>query len=399
MSILRNLRERSERAFLGTGYPSTRSVEAPQGKGNGVPDEDETTRLRDLLAPTTESAIIERGKNRPPSLSTGYRIEIKGRNPQKLLLPSGKLTEIAGATGHGKTLFLMNLLLNVSKLNPDRRFVLFTYEEDSDTIIGYLLNIYLSDLNLMNGGDWRSNRILIDEYLRGQGTENFNPKQVAEFIRRKDLFFRQYIETGRILIKYTESNSSELVRSIRFLSRPENNVGGVFIDYFQYINPDPDKRFPTRQEALKSICIELKDIATETKLPVVLACQFNQEVLSPTDVLLNKIGEAGDISRIGSECWGLWQMGKDIGRKLDGKDEKRVESLNQRSDRIFLEDPFLKGMFLRILKSRLVETGSEMMFKFRGLTGKIYPNDEGTGLDVDDWNKPLDLPDENVLPM
>lgn len=391
----------------GTGSPSTQSVEAPQRKGNQAPDEDEMTRLRSLLAPTTESAIIERGKNRPPSLSTGYRIEGNGRNPQKLLLPSGKLTEIAGATGHGKTLFLMNLLLNVAKMNPDRRFVLFTYEEDSDTIIGYLLNIYLSDLNLMRAGDWRSNRILIDEYLRGQGTENFNPTQVAEFVRRKDLFFRQYIETGRILIKYTESNSSELVRSIRFLSRPENNVGGVFIDYFQYINPDPDKRFPTRQEALKSICIELKDIATETQLPVVLACQFNQEVLAPTDVLLNKIGEAGDISRIGSECWGLWQMGKDIGRKLDNKDETKVEDLNRESQNIglnpktFENDPFLKGMYLRILKSRIVETGSEEMFKFRGLTGKIYPNDTEGDLSVEDWDRPdpsLNLSDDDDLP-
>ena len=381
-----------------TGSPSTRPVEAPQGKGNGVPDEDEMTRLRGLLAPTTESAIIERGKNRPPSLLTGYVIENQGRNPQKLLLPSGKLTEIAGATGHGKTLFLMNLLLNVSRLNPDRRFVILTYEEDDDTIIGYLLNIYLSDLNLMRGGDWRTNRILIDEYLKGRGTENFNPNSLPEFNRRKDLFFRQYIETGRILVKYVESDSSELVRSIRFLAKPENNVGGVFIDYFQYINPDPEKHFPTRQEALKNICIDLKAVANETQIPVVLACQFNQEVLSPTDVLLNKIGEAGDISRIGSECWGLWQMGKDIGRKIDrGKDEERVNELTRKSDLISLDDPFLKGMFVRVLKSRLVETGSEMMFRFRGLTGKIYPNDEGTGLSVEEWNKPdpsLDIPED-----
>ena len=386
----------------GMGSPSSRPVEVSQGKGNGVPDEDEMTRLRGLLAPTTETAIIERGKNRPPSLLTGYVIEGQGRNPQKLLLPSGKLTEIAGATGHGKTLLLMNLLLNVSRMNPERRFVLFTYEEDSDTIIGYLLNIYLSDLNLMRGGDWRTNRILIDEYLKGQGTGNFNPSSVPEFLRRKDLFFRQYIETGRILVKYVESDSSELCRSIRYLSDPRNNIGGIFIDYFQYINPDPSKKFPTRQEALKNICIELKDIATETKLPVVLACQFNQEVLAPTDVLLNKIGEAGDISRIGSECWGLWQMGKDIGRKLDNRDEQRSNELEQKSQLLGMNDPFLKGMFVRVLKSRLVETGSEMLFSFRGLTGKIYPNDKETGLSVEDWNRPdpsLNLPDDDDLPL
>ena len=383
------------------GSPSTLPVEAPQRTGNRAPDEDGRkereflNRARGLLVPTSEKAIIERGKNRPPALLTGYVIEKQGRNPQKLLLPSGKLTEIAGATGHGKTLLLMNLLLNVSRMNPDRRFVILTYEEDDDTIIGYLLNIYLSDLNLMKGGDWRTNRILIDEYLKGQGTKNFNQTSLPDSKRRKDLFFRQYIETGRILVKYVESDSSELCRSIEFLARPENNIGGVFIDYFQYINPDPEKRFPTRQEALKNICIDLKAVANKTQIPVVLACQFNQEVLSPTDVLLNKIGEAGDISRIGSECWGLWQMGKDIGRKLDNEDKKKVEDLKEESDLISAKsgDPFLKGMFVRVLKSRLVETGSEMMFKYRGLTGKIYPNDEETNLDVEDWNKPQPTPD------
>lgn len=382
-----------------TDSPSVQVVEAPQGG----PDEAETTRLRSLLAPTTESAIIERGKNRPPSLSTGYlAYDESKRRPRKMRLPSGKLTEIAGATGHGKTLLLLNLLLNIAKMNPDRRFVLFTYEENSDTILGYLLNIYLSDLNLMRAGDWRSNRDLIEEYLTGQGTGNFNPSSVPDFLRRKDLFFRQYIETGRILVNYVESDSSELCRSIEFLSAPENNIGGVFVDYFQYINPDPKKKFPTRQEALKSICIELKDIANRTSLPVVLACQFNQEVLAPTDVLLNKIGEAGDISRIGSECWGLWQMGKDIGREVKGKDLEKCDKLKQDSDLMTINDPFLKGMFVRVLKSRLTESGSEIMFEFRGLTGKIYPNDpELKEALVEDWNRPdPSLPiDDDDLPM
>ena len=395
----------------GWGSPSTRPVRTSQTGGNQLSEEEEMNRLRDRLTPTTETAIRERGKTRPQALSTGYRIEVPGKNPQRLLLPSGKLTEIAGGTGHGKTLFLMNLILNVAKLNPDRRFLLFTYEEDSDTILGYLLNIYLSNLNLMRDGDWRTNRILIDEYFKGLGTGNFNPASVGEFLRRKNLFFKTYIETGRILVKYVESDSSELCRSIEFLAKPENNIGGVFIDYFQYINPSQvdrkgvPQRFPTRQEALKSICIELKDIATETQLPVVLACQFNQEVQSPTDVLLNKIGEAGDISRIGSECWGLWNMRKPIGRKLDKKsDEDRVQILTQKSELMGMTDSFLSGMFLNVLKSRFVETGSEEMFKFRGLTGRIYPNDpELTDLSVEDWDRvpetPTLEPEDDDLPI
>ena len=386
-------RESLRTSSRGTEEPQIPVRETPQEETQGPQP---TTRrgpsqedLNRLLTPTTEAEVKQRESSLPEALPTGYQVKSEQGFRQKLLLLSGKLTTIAGATGHGKTLLLMNLLLNVSRLRPDKRFVLFTYEENEDTIIEYLLNIYLNDLNLMRSGDWRSNRILIKEYFSGQGTGNFGKDSVVPFELRKNLFFRKYIETGRILIKYIDSDSTELCSYIDFLSKPENNIGGVFVDYFQCINPDPHKKYPTRQEALKSICFELKDVANKTGLPVVLGCQFNQTVLSPTDVLLTNIGEAGDISRIVSECWGLWQMGKDIGRKVETREQARIESLELKSGQISLRDPFLKGMYLRVLKSRIVETGSEEMFDFRGLTGKIYPNDpdeEGKRLSVPDWD-------------
>jgi hypothetical protein len=137
----------------------------------------------------------------------------------------------------------------------------------------------------------------------------------------------------------------------------------------------------------------LKDIANETGLPVVLACQFNQEVLSPTDVKLTKIGEAGDISRIFAECWGLWQMGKDIGRELKKTDDDKVKKLQYLSDEINLRDKWEKGMYVRVLKSRFVETGADEMFRFRGLTGKIYSNDTNEKeINSEDWENTNDLP-------
>lgn len=355
------------------------------------------------LIPTSEKDIIRRESELPEALITGYSIPPENQNekPQKLCLQSGKLTEIAGATGHGKTLFLMNILLNVAKRYPQKKFILLTYEENSDTIIQYLLNIYLNDLNLIDKNKGGTNRTLLKEYFRTGKTDNISQYSQRDFHTRKDLFFKTYIETGRILIKYVESDSPTLCRGIKALHEvPE--IGGVFIDYFQYINPDPDKYFPTRQEALKSICIELKDIANQTGLPIVLACQFNQEVVSPTDVLLNKIGEAGDISRIGAECWGLWQMGKDIGRDIKSTSaQSKIEKLKLMVSNLAqdpdpncpygtITNPYIKGMYLRVLKSRTSETGSECMFKFRGLTGKIYPNDKDeTSIMDDDWNRTI----------
>lgn len=358
-----------------------------QNRGIKPQQKEETVSFDWLMSPTTEAELIERESKLPEALRTGYVVRnLDTNSTQRLLLTSGKLTGIAGATGHGKSLLLMNLLLNVAKLNPDKRFVLLTYEETSDTILEYLLNIYLSDLNLTKNGVDLSNRMRLKEYFRGdKDSSNFKPEILNEFEFRKRLFFSTYIENGRILVKYTSAHSTELCQMIEFLSH-QDNIGGVFVDYFQLINPNPSMRFPTRQEALKSICVELKDVANKTGLPVVLACQFNQEVLSPTDVQINRVGEAGDISRQVSELWGLWQMGKDIGRDLKKTDEEKVNRLTSDSQTMNLSDPFVKGMFVKVLKSRIVETGSEGLFKYRGLTGKIYPNDDNeTGLSVEDW--------------
>ena len=338
--------------------------------------------------------MIERESNLPDSLLSGYIVEDSQNNKQRLLIPSGKLTGIAGATGHGKSLFLLNTLLNIAKKYPNRRFVLFTYEENSDTIIQYLLNIYLRDLNLTisDPNVSTSNRIRLKEYFR-QDSSKMNRSVLNEFELRKNLFFKNYIENGRILIKYVDSDSSTLCQQIRFLSRPEYNIGGIFIDYFQCINPTEGRRFPSRQEALKSICFELKDIANETGFPVVLACQFNQEVLCPTDVQITRVGEAGDISRIVSELWGLWQMGKDIGRETKGTERAKNEELERKNEELKYRDPFLRGMYIKVLKSRFVETGSEQVLSFRGLTGKIYPNDEQEReILSEDWENSNDLP-------
>lgn len=355
------------------------------------------TEFPDLLSPTTEREMIERAKNLPETLVSGYKVKDSTNLTQQLLIPSGKLTGVAGPTGHGKSLILLNVLLNLAKRYPHKRFILFTYEENADTITQYLLNIYLRDLNLTK--DTRneesittSNRLRLQEGFR-EDLSNFNKSILNEYELRKNLFFKNYIENGRILIKYVDSDSTTLCNQIRYISDPKHNIGGVLIDYFQYINPDPSKHFPTRQEALKSICIELKDIANETGLPVVLACQFNQEVLSPTDVKLTKIGEAGDISRIFAECWGLWQMGKDIGRELKKTDDDKVKKLQYLSDEINLRDKWEKGMYVRVLKSRFVETGADEMFRFRGLTGKIYSNDTNEKeINSEDWENTNDLP-------
>ena len=323
----------------------------------------------ELLKGTTEQEMFDRESKLPVGLKTGYEVG-ENNSRQEIIIGGGYLTGVVAPTNHGKTIMLLNLLLNVAERYPDKRFLLLTYEENRDRITEYLLNVYLNDIDLKG---YESNRRLIKEYFRTRGmTGNFDPKIVQKFTERKNELFAKYIETGRILIQYVDLDSDELCQSLRFLS---GQIGGVFVDYFQCINPPTSLRFNSRHEALKQICFDLKNVSTETGLPVVLACQFNQEVLCPSDLLITKIGEAGDISRIMGELFGMWNLDKEVGRDMKPKQEAEYNTLSSQHETIKTQSQGRQGgMFVKVLKSRELRTGDYCILTLRGNTGKIYPN-------------------------
>jgi replicative DNA helicase len=67
-----------------------------------------------------------------------------------------------------------------------------------------------------------------------------------------------------------------------------------------------NNKYGSRQEELKQICIDLKDLAVTTGLPIVLGAQFNREVTNQLRLHATKIGEAGDIERVANLIVGFW---------------------------------------------------------------------------------------------
>ncbi len=57
-------------------------------------------------------------------------------------------------------------------------------------------------------------------------------------------------------------------------------------------------KYGSRQEEIKQICLDLKDVAVETGLPLILGAQFNREVVNPARLHYTKIREAADIEQI-----------------------------------------------------------------------------------------------------
>jgi DNA primase catalytic core len=335
------------------------SINLLESKIKEVRLQDKRANYSSLLMPTTEAQIKDEEKSLPGSLKTGYTI-----SGEELLLPGGAITVYAGATGHGKTVMAINTVLNVASAYPDKKFVFFTYEERASAILQYFLNTYV-DIALNSAQS--ANRRVLQEYFKTGSTQYLSGEVLDYFQSKKDEFFKTYIETGRILVKYVSLNSEELTSAIRYIHKEEPNIAGVFIDYFQLLNlPGGVKRaerINSRQEELKRICIALKDVAVDTGLPLCLTAQFNREVYNLLDIHPTKIREAADIEQIVNTLVGLWNLGKkDVAKETTGGNINEIKVRTGGAD---------SGMYVELLKSRDLSTGIYEVLEFNGNTGKV----------------------------
>ena len=115
-----------------------KALELLDSKVKEVKLKDKKTSFNKLLEIPTEEDIKLHFSQHSESLRSGFYI-----NKEEFLLPSGGLTGIAGATGHGKTDFLINLTLNSVLNYPDKEFYFFTYEMSQEAILVRFLNSYL----------------------------------------------------------------------------------------------------------------------------------------------------------------------------------------------------------------------------------------------------------------
>ena len=317
------------------------------------------TEFSRLLIPTSEAKIKEEEANLPDSLNSGFNI-----NGEELLLPGGAISVYAAPTNHGKTILLINTVLNVAQRYPDKKFIFFTYEERDTAILQYFLNAYI-DINLNNSD--KANRRTLRDYFKTGSTQFISSHNLEYFNAKKEEFFKTYIETGRILVKYVDYNSQELTTAIEYINKESKDIGGVFIDYFQLLKLPKEKN--TRQEELKQICMSLKDTAVRTGLPLILAAQFNRDVTNLMRLHTTNIGEAGDIERIVHTLIGLWNMDKKP--VLTKTTEAEANEISMRISNRRLKEEGAKTMYLEILKSRDLPTGSYDFLEFNGNTGKV----------------------------
>lgn len=310
--------------------------------------QDKGTLFSDLLKPIEENEVKQRQAVKPEGVGSGYKIN----GVEELIIPAGAISVIAGATSHGKTALLINLALNIAKDPKEGEVHFFSYEEESDAILLNALNTYIGEELSQN------NRKSIKSYFKTGSTEFIETNRRDIFIRRKDRFFKELIDSRKLNIHYSNYNSDTLIEAIRYLHK-HAKPKAILIDYIQLLNL-PEGKFKTysRQEEIKKICIAILDLSIETGLPIILGAQFNREVVNHLKVHATNIGEAGDIERQANLIIGIWNCNKTP--IIPANELKNIQGINTPNT-----------IYTTVLKNRGGKSDIFTNLKFNGNTGKI----------------------------
>ena len=310
----------------------------------------------DVLKPQVWADVVENIKSKPEAHETSWLFPTKDGYGEPLRFQTGALSIVAAATGHGKTTFLIDLLLDAAKKYPDRRHWLFSYEEDAAAVTVKTLNVHA------NMYISRSNRRSIEEYLRIDSTQYF--RENADTFPATIDTFRPLIESGTINIRNADYTAEDLCDIIRTLSK--DRPGIVLIDYIGMMNRDDRTSTNARHEELKRIALDLKNVAIDTGLAIVAAAQFNREVVSPGRMMPQRIAEASDIERAANKVLGLWS----------GKETPVCENNEKEPEERGITDG---TMLIEVLKARDERSDLSGVFAYDGNRGTIAHTGEIPG--------------------
>lgn len=168
----------------------------------------------------------------------------------------GEVTIIAGRPGMGKTAFALNLAYNAAT-KGNVPVAIFSLEMSSDLLVKRII-ASVSSVNLKNINTCR---------FYG----NQRPK-VADAMN-------QIMNLPIYIDESPGIRLMDIVAKTRKLQATNKDLGLVIIDYLGLIQATSGKSSPdSRQEEVRKISLEIKNMARELKVPVVLLSQLSRDV-------------------------------------------------------------------------------------------------------------------------
>lgn len=271
----------------------------------------------DLLPPPMNfNSLLDEIATLPPAYKTGYSSLDKfiGFTP-------GAITLIAGRPSHGKTTFMFNLLLEMSKLYKDESFYFFTYEEPVKNISVKLLNrLVATDLSQyyreIKDLSKPTNYEFLKSYIKARRTD-------IDFIEEGKKQLQELIDSQRIRLIDRNYSVEELYNLISYINKKER-IGGVFIDYIQRMRTD--RRTQDKRTEIAHISDQVLQIAKDTGLPLILGAQLNRNANSkPT---LENLKEAGNLEEDANTVLSIYNESREKDETAEGKAIKGLREVD-----------------------------------------------------------------------
>lgn len=239
---------------------------------------------------------------------TGYKdLEWRG-----IRYPQGAITLVAGRPGHGKTMTLINLLRRQMELNPKKRYVFASYEEDAHWIIS---KIFVSMANTELGEDPSRMLSAYQRVMRGKYPYD-GDESIREHVQETWGHLREALESGRLIVAYRPGDARELGQAIIGLrEKYGEELGAVFVDYMQIVPPPEDLNASSSYQRVQSISGIVRDTAVKADLPIITGAQLSRRAMEKSaskkltlDQVLRPeyLREAGDLEQDGNLILGLF---------------------------------------------------------------------------------------------
>ena len=256
--------------------------------------------LRDA-EPFKVERLMEDLKNAPEEMMTGF-----SSLDQWIRIPQCKITLIASRPGHGKTSFMLNMLLNMCHSYQKDHFLFYTYGEPRQ-------DIEIKLINMCGHKPFEPMEGINTNFERWQYELRNNDINTLKNKAEKDIQYnglKNFLEISRrIHVMDSNYNIVDLIDSMQAFKRTLS-VRAVFIDYIQAIGPNRSKDAAqlSRQDQLQDISEQLKDLCSEGSFPLILGAQFDlSDVNTPEydGLAVERLKDIGDPERMANLIIGL----------------------------------------------------------------------------------------------
>ena len=301
-----------------------------------------------LPTPMNFNSLLDEIATLPPAYKTGYSSLDKfiGFTP-------GAITLIAGRPSHGKTTFMFNLLLEMSRIYKNESFYFFTYEEPIKNISVKLLNRlvatdlsgYYRDINNLSKP---TNYEFLKSYIKDRRTDI----QTIEEGKRQ---LQELIDSQRIKVIDRNYSVEELSSLIAYLNKREP-IGALFIDYIQRMKTDAKTQ--DMRTKIAHISDSVLQIAKDSGLPIILGAQLNRSTQDSKGgkPKLENLKEAGNLEEDANTVLSVYNESREKDETSEGEAYKGLREVE---------------LEIKALKNREGEVNQTAILTFDKWTGVI----------------------------